>query len=38
MDCPDCICVFCVSNMKWNINEEVKEKKDALTEEWNIAY
>lgn len=30
---PDCICVFHVSNMKWNIKLEVKEKKDAVTEE-----
>lgn len=38
MHSPDYICVFHVSNMKWNIKSEAKENKDAVTEEWNIAY
>lgn len=33
MHSPDYICVFHVSNMKWNIKSEAKENKDAVTEE-----
>lgn len=38
MHSSDYICVFHTSKVKWKIKLEVKEKKDAVTEQGNIAY